>query len=74
MAAAYLFHLCRNHAFNDGNKRVAALAALIFLRINGVEALPEPEGLEAMTLGVASGDCGKPELTDWLRAQVGEGP
>lgn len=73
MAAAYLFHICRNHAFNDGNKRVAALAALIFLRVNGVESLPDPEELEAMTMGVASGDRSKAELTDWLGAVVGEG-
>jgi len=33
------------HAFLDGNKRMAALAALIFLEINGAEALPEPDAL-----------------------------
>lgn len=73
MAAGYLFHICRNHAFNDGNKGVAALAALIFLRVTGVETLPEPEGLEAMTIGVAFGNCSKAELTEWLRVVVGEG-
>ncbi|NUM88270.1 MAG: Fic family protein [Bdellovibrionales bacterium] len=31
MAAAYLFHLVKNHAFNDGNKRIAALTAGLFL-------------------------------------------
>jgi death-on-curing protein len=74
MAAASLFHLCRNHAFNDGNKRVAVLAALIFLRVNGVESLPEPDALEAVTLEVASGARGKAELTEWLRGEVGEHP
>jgi death-on-curing protein len=72
MAAAYLFHICRNHAFIDGNKRVAVLAALIFLRANGLERLPDPEGLEAVTLAVASGEWGKAELTDWLRGEVGD--
>lgn len=71
MAAAYLFHICRNHAFNDGNKRVAVLATLIFLRANGVERLPEPDRLEVATLEVASGARGKEELTDWLRGEVG---
>ena len=33
MAAAYLFHICRNHPFVDGNKRVAASAAITFLTI-----------------------------------------
>lgn len=74
MAAAYLFHICRNHAFYDGNKRVAALAALIFLRVNGVERLPNPDALEAVTLGVASGARGKAELTAWLRGEVGDLP
>jgi death on curing protein len=35
MAAAYLFHLVKNHAFNDGNKRIAAMTAAVFLQING---------------------------------------
>jgi death-on-curing protein len=37
MAAAYLFHLCQNHAFIDGNKRVGANAAITFLLMNGWE-------------------------------------
>jgi death-on-curing protein len=36
MAAAYLFHIVKNHAFLDGNKRTALVAALVFLDINGV--------------------------------------
>jgi death-on-curing protein len=74
MAAAYLFHICRNHAFNDGNKRVAVLSALIFLRAHGIERLPEPEDLEAVTLEVAAGERGKDGLTDWLCGVVGDHP
>src|SRR5271169_7167801 len=37
MAAAYLFHLCQNHAFIDGNKRVGANAAITFLLLNDWE-------------------------------------
>jgi len=72
MAAAYLFHICRNHAFNDGNKRVGVLAALIFLKVNGVERLPGPDDLEAVTFEVASGERGKEELTEWVREEVGD--
>ena len=54
MAAAYLFHIAQNHAFHDGNKRTAALAALVFLDVNGVEALPAPDALEEMTMRVAT--------------------
>jgi len=34
IAAAYLFYLCRNHPFVDGNKRVALASCLVFLRTN----------------------------------------
>jgi death-on-curing protein len=40
MAAAYLFYLCRNHPFVDGNKRTALACCLVFLESNGL--LPEP--------------------------------
>lgn len=72
MAAAYLFHVAQNHAFHDGNKRTAVLAALVFLQVNGVDALPEPDGLEEVTLAVAASEMSKRELTDWMREQVGE--
>ncbi len=70
MAAAYLFHIAQNHAFNDGNKRTAALAALIFLDVNGVGSLPPPDELEEMTLAVAAGKATKDELIAWMRAQL----
>ena len=70
MAAAYLFHLVQNHAFQDGNKRVGALAALVFLSANGVEALPDPDELEAATMRVARSEMAKDELTEWLRGEV----
>jgi death-on-curing protein len=37
MAGAYLFHLCQNHAFIDGNKRVGANTAITFLLMNSWE-------------------------------------
>ena len=37
MAAAYAFHICQNHPFIDGNKRVALASSLVFLDINGYE-------------------------------------
>lgn len=70
MAAAYMFHIAQNHAFHDGNKRTAVLAALVFLSANGVEDLPPPDDLERMTLAVAGGEVDKRELTEWWRAQL----
>ncbi len=37
MAAAYTFHICRNHPFMDGKKRTALVAGLVFLEINRKE-------------------------------------
>ena len=44
IAAAYLYYLCKNHPFVDGNKRTAFGACLVFLRLNGIE--PKPDGPE----------------------------
>ena len=70
MAAAYLFHIAQNHAFYDGNKRTAVLAALVFLDINGVDALPEPDELERATFSVAAGEMSKEELIDWMKPRA----
>jgi death-on-curing protein len=43
MAAAYLFHIVQNHPFLDGNKRTGAVAAMVFLDLNGVE-ITAPKG------------------------------
>jgi prophage maintenance system killer protein len=47
------------------------LAALVFLEINGVDALPEPDDLEKASLAVAASEMSKDALADWMRAQVG---
>jgi death-on-curing protein len=55
MAAAYLFHIVRNHPFFDGNKRTGMLAALVFLDVNGI-AIDHPSAdLYDLTMGVAEG-------------------
>jgi death-on-curing protein len=67
MAAAYLFHIARNHPFVDGNKRTALLAALVFLDINGITVERDSEALYELTMGVAQGRIDKaaaaPELS-----------
>jgi death-on-curing protein len=67
MAAAYLFHLVKNHPFLDGNKRVGAVAALVFLLLNGHNFdAPEDEFAE-MVLLVARGEIDKAEVTVFIR-------
>lgn len=62
MAAAYLFHLCQNHAFIDGNKRVGANAAITFLLMNDWDATFSEEELVDLVLSVASSRVTKQEL------------
>src|SRR5215831_18646285 len=62
MAAAYLFHLCQNHPFVDGNKRVGANAAIAFLLINDWEPTFSVQELVDVVLSVASGRLGKPDV------------
>ena len=50
MAAAYLFHLVKNHAFYDGNKRIAALAAAVFLQVNGLVVVANEDEFEKLVL------------------------
>jgi death-on-curing protein len=71
-AAAYAFHLCQNHPFHDGNKRVAAVAMGAFLNINGFTATFSEVELYNAIMSVAKGDWSKAELTTWLatRSQV----
>jgi len=68
MAAAYLFHLCQNHAFIDGNKRVGANAAITFLLMNNWTPTFNEEELVEMVLSVASGKLTKPALIQIFEA------
>lgn len=70
MAAAYLFHLARNHPFVDGNKRVALAAALVFLRLNGIRIREKGDGLYRLVMGVAEGRSGKAEAAVFLQAHA----
>lgn len=67
LAAAYAFGLARNHAFVDGNKRIAFMSIMLFLRRNGVGFAPDPAQATAMMLEVAAGNVGEEGLTRWLR-------
>jgi death-on-curing protein len=67
VAAAYLFYLCRNHAFNDGNKRAAMAAAIVFLRLNNVEPAADSDAWEALVLDVASSTLDREQTTDRVR-------
>lgn len=66
MAGAYLFHLVKNHAFVDGNKRTALVCALHFLSLNGMAIEADPDELAEVVLEVASGTRDKDSLAQWI--------
>lgn len=69
-AAAYAFHLCQAHAFVDGNKRVAALAAEAFLRLNGATLTATDDEMIALFLGIASGELNRAAVDNFFRDHV----
>ena len=71
MAAAYLFHIVRNHAFVDGNKRTGLLSTLVFLDINGIVIARESEVLYDLTMAVAQGLADKEEIAAALALVAG---
>lgn len=68
MAAAYLYHISRNHPFVDGNKRCAAAAAIVFLILNGIELRSDEDGLEKITLEAAQNLANKTQIADFFRS------
>ena len=69
IAAAYLFYICRNHPFLDGNKRTALAACLVFLDAN--ELLPiaklPVDDWEKLMLDVAASKIDRATTTQRLR-------
>ena len=66
MATAYLYHLAQNHPFHDGNKRVAVMAAYVFLDVNGWDLNVPPSELESISRQVASGETKKDDVIKWM--------
>jgi len=68
IAAAYAFGIAKAHAFVDGNRRTAFVAAFTFLRLNGEPLRPAPEAGLRMMEDLASGAVGEAEFAAWLRS------
>ena len=71
MAAAYAFHLCSNHPFLDGNKRIAAVAMGTFLEINDHPLVVDEVDLYRTVMAVADGRLDKAGLVVWLASGRG---
>ncbi|PYQ65254.1 MAG: type II toxin-antitoxin system death-on-curing family toxin [Acidobacteria bacterium] len=69
-AAALMHSLVMNHPYVDGNKRVGAHAAIVFLRMNGERLEMTSKELEELTLTVARGELDAEALAIWFRQRI----
>ena len=72
LAASYAYGIARNHAFLDGNKRVALVVCRTFLKLNGVDLAASQEEKVRVFLCLAEGNLSEAELADWIRAHLNE--
>jgi death on curing protein len=70
LAAAYGFGLARNHPYRDGNKRIAFLALVTFLGINGKDFEASDADVVSTMLALADGSLTEAQLARWVRSHV----
>jgi death-on-curing protein len=70
LATAYVFGLSSNHAFVDGNKRVAFLALGLFLGLNGYKLTASQVDATLTMMSVAKGEIQESEFGQWIRAHT----
>lgn len=70
LAAAYAYGLARNHAFIDGNKRIAAVVSETFLLLNGYRLTATDAELVVAFLELAAGNLTETDLADWFRQHI----
>ena len=76
VGAAYLFYLCKNHPFVDGNKRIGAACFLLFLERNGLLYIPSGqtiisnEALASLTLFVSASQANEMQTVKNLLISV----
>lgn len=67
LAAAYGFGLAKNHAFVDGNKRIAFMTMVAFLRKNGIRFMPAQAHATRIVLALAAGEVSEESLARWIK-------
>jgi death-on-curing protein len=70
MAAVYLYHIAKNHPFEDGNKRTGFVAAETFLTINGYQLLLSDEEGYDLVVAVVEESLSKPDLIQKVRSAI----
>jgi death-on-curing family protein len=69
-AATYSYHLTQAHAFLDGNKRIAAAVAEIFIEINGARLDATNDEIVALFLGIAAGELSRDDVEQFFAERV----
>ncbi|MFA7262895.1 MAG: type II toxin-antitoxin system death-on-curing family toxin [Caulobacter sp.] len=70
LAATYAVGLAKNHAFADGNKRAAFIAAGLFLEKNGLSLTATQVDAARIMLAVAAGEIDTDQLADWISRNI----
>lgn len=69
VAAALCISLCRNHAFVDGNKRIAFMGLGVTLALNGLYLDAAESDATDVMLRLAAGEIAESEFEAWVRAR-----
>ena len=67
IAAAYIFHIVKDHPFIDGNKRAGAVSALVFLALNGYDFAAPGDAFAEIVIALAAGEMTKADIAIFLR-------
>ncbi len=71
LAATYAYHLSQAHAFVDGNKRIAAVVAELFLKLNGVKLNATNDEIIKLFLDIAAGNLSRGDVeekfAEWIK-------
>jgi len=65
-SAIYLYHITKNHPFNDGNKRTAFIISLVFLKVNHSPIKFQKEDLEQIVIKAANGELNKEKVISFF--------
>ena len=74
LAAAYGYGIVRNHPFRDGNKRIAFLAMVIFVGLNGFDLDADETDVVTAMVTAASGQLTERQLANWVRKHIAPRP
>lgn len=73
LAAAYAYGIATSHPFNDGNKRSALIALVVFLDLNGYSLTATEVEVVPVILSLAAGELSEAALREWVVRHLAPG-